>query len=206
MEQQKENNQVKSFKIALIGDTGVGKTSIFLKYHKNTFNGNHITTVSIDFEVKNVKYNNNNYSIKIFDTAGQERFKSMITPYFHMADGFFVVFDLTNKNSLNSVSHWIELINDKKKDSKFIILGNKDDLENNKLNDNEINDVLNKIENYNNKLFYKVSAKEGKNLTEVFNKMLELLDNKNIIEEDNKSFGLKKTGKKQKISNNKKCC
>ena len=206
MNQQKENNLDKSFKIVLVGDTGVGKTSIFLKYHKNTINGNHITTVSIDFEVKNVKYKNKNYSIKIFDTAGQERFKSMISPYFHMADGFFVVFDLTNKNSLDSVSQWLELINDKKKDAKYIILGNKDDLENNKLNDNEINNAFNNIKNYNNKLFYKVSAKEGTNLTEVFNKMLELLENKNITEEDNMSFGLKKTGKKQIISKNKKCC
>ena len=206
MNKQKENNLVKLFKIVLVGDTGVGKTSIFLRYHKNTFNGNHIATVSIDFEVKNIKYNNKDYLIKIFDTAGQERFKSMITPYFHMADGFFIVFDLTNKNSLDSVYQWIELINENNKNPKFIILGNKDDLEDNKLNDNEINDVLNKIDNYNNKLFYKVSAKEGKNLTEVFNKMLELLDNKNITEEDNMSFGLKKTGKKQIIVKNNRCC
>ena len=206
MNKQKENNLVKLFKIVLVGDTGVGKTSIFLRYHKNTFNGNHIATVSIDFEVKNIKYNNKDYLIKIFDTAGQERFKSMITPYFHMADGFFIVFDLTNKNSLDSVYQWIELINENNKNPKFIILGNKDDLEDNKLNDNEINDVLNKIDNYNNKLFYKVSAKEGKNLTKVFNKMLELLDNKNITEEDNISFGLKKTGKKQIIVKNNRCC
>ena len=98
-------------------------------------------------EVKNIKYNNKDYLIKIFDTAGQERFKSMITPYFHMADGFFIVFDLTNKSSLDSVYQWIELINENNKNPKFIILGNKDDLEDNKLNDNEINDVLNKIDN-----------------------------------------------------------
>ena len=151
------------------------------------------------------KYNDKDYSIQIFDTAGQERFRSIITSYFRLADAFFVVFDLTNKNSLEYVPDCIETLKETIENPKFIILGNKDDLKRDKLNDNEIFKVLNTIDNFDSNYFFKVSAKEGKSIYRVFNVMIDFLKG-GIIEKDIQSFGLGKTGKKKKIEKNMKCC
>ena len=196
----------KLIKIILVGETGVGKTSIFNKFCTGKYEENHSATVGVDFEVKDVKYNDKNYSIQIFDTAGQERFKSIITSYFRLADAFFVIFDLTNKHSLEYVPNCIEKIKEIVEYPKFFILGNKDDLKKDKLNDDEIFEVLNNIENFDNKYFFKVSAKEGKSINKIFNIMIDYLKNNNLIEKDIISFKLKKTGKKDKPEQNKRCC
>ena len=205
MNEQKDNKMPKTFKIILVGETGVGKTSIFNRFCTGKYEGNHSATVGVDFEVKDVKYNDKDYSIQIFDTAGQERFRSIITSYFRLADAFFVVFDLTNKNSLEYVPDCIETLKETIENPKFIILGNKDDLKRDKLNDNEIFKVLNTIDNFDSNYFFKVSAKEGKSIYRVFNVMIDFLKG-GIIEKDIQSFKLNKTGKKKKIEKNMKCC
>ena len=205
MSKPKDNNLPKRYKIVLLGDTGVGKTSIFNRYCKNKFESNYNSTIGVDFEVKKIEYKKKDYSIEIFDIAGQERFQSIIDSYFRMGQGFFVIFDLTNKHSLDSLPKWIKKIKEKIEEPKYIILGNKDDLKNDQLNDDEIYGVLNELENFNDNNFYRVSAKEGKNIKNVFNRMINFLENNNVGE-DKTTFIIGKGENKFKSRGNVKCC
>jgi hypothetical protein len=104
--------------------------------------------------------------------------------HYHLAEGFFIVFDLTNENSLNSIQYWIDSIKEHSNESKFIILGNKDDLKDKKMSDEVINDELDKIkqsENNKNIIYLKTSAKKNKNIIEAFHAMIDLIENKNSI-------------------------
>ena len=150
MSKQKEIKPIIKISIILVGDTNVGKTSIFKRYYKNEFKASKNATIGVEFEAKEFKYKGQKYSIQIFDTAGQERFRSLTESYFHLGDGAFVVFDLTNKNSLISISGWIKNVIEKKPNVKMIILGNKDDLKDRQIPEDEINEVLeeNNISNY----------------------------------------------------------
>ena len=182
-----KENVPKEIKILLFGNSGVGKTAIFTRFYKNKFDGNLSSSIGVDFQTKMIKYKNKEYSIHLFDTAGEERFRSVTTSYFHMADYFMLVFDLTNKNSLNAIPEWIESLKENVEKPKFMILGNKSDLERNQIQDDEINDVLEGKDNFkiNGENFIKVSAKNGKNINEAFTCLLDFIDqDKNVYDEE----------------------
>ena len=192
-------------KLLLCGNSGVGKTSIFKRYYENKFEGNYTTSIGIDFQTKEIKYNDKLYSVHLIDTAGEERFRSITSSYFRMAEYYLLVFDLTNKNSLMALSSWIESLKEHIEKPKYIILGNKSDLEKNVILDEEINEVLNDKVNLkiNDENFIKVSAKTGENINKAFEYIL------NIIEQtsDKDEQIIKQPIKKVKINKKKmKCC
>ena len=192
-------------KLLLCGNSGVGKTSIFKRYYENKFEGNYTTSIGIDFQTKEIKYNDKLYSVHLIDTAGEERFRSITSSYFRMAEYYLLVFDLTNKNSLMALSSWIESLKEHIEKPKYIILGNKSDLEKNVIPDEEINEVLNDKVNLkiNDENFIKVSAKTGENRNKAFEYVL------NIIEQtsDKDEQIIKQPIKKVKINKKKmKCC
>ena len=192
-------------KLLLCGNSGVGKTSIFKRYYENKFEGNYTTSIGIDFQTKEIKYNDKLYSVHLIDTAGEERFRSITSSYFRMAEYYLLVFDLTNKNSLMALSSWIESLKEHIEKPKYIILGNKSDLEKNLIPDQEINEVLNDKDNLkiNDENFLKVSAKTGENINKAFEYIL------NIIEQtsDKDEQIIKQPIKKVKINKKKmKCC
>ena len=203
MSKQKEKNPLMKISIILVGDTNVGKTSIFKRYYNKEFKESKNATIGVEFQAKEFKYNGKKYSIQIFDTAGQERFRSLTESYFHLGDGAFVVFDLTNKNSLISISGWIKNVIEKKPSVKMIILGNKDDIKDRQIPEDEINEVLeeNNISNY-----IRVSAKNGTNIEKAFEEMI------NLFENDSNEKGNIENGKEKvlKLNNSTKkksgCC
>ena len=207
-EVKSKENVPKEIKVLLFGNSGVGKTSIFTRFYNNKFDGNVNSSVGVDFQTKVIKHKNKEYSIHLFDTAGEERFRSVTTSYFHMADYFMLVFDLTNKNSLNAIPEWIESLKENVEKPKFMILGNKSDLERNQIQDDEINDVLEGKDNFkiNGENFMKISAKNGKNINEAFDYLLDLIE-QNRNEFDEEPTIIRK--KANKLINNKKktgCC
>ena len=197
-------------KVILFGNSGVGKTSIFKRYFKNEFGGNYNSSIGIDFQTKEIKRKSKQYSIKVLDTAGQERFRSITSSYFHMGDYFLLIFDLTNRNSLNAIPEWIESLKECVEKPKYMIIGNKSDLERNQIPDDEINDSLEGKDHYkiNDENFIKVSAKTGKNIDKAFDYLLDIIDqdiNENEDEEiiiKNKPKNKIKKNAKQKM----KCC
>ena len=203
-----EKEKPKEFKILLLGESDVGKTSIFKRYLFNNYEEKMMSTIGVELETKILNYNNKNYSITLIDTTGQERFKSITKSYYHMGDGFFIVFDLTNEDSLNAIEEWIDSILENKENPKIIILGNKDDLKRNRISEEIIN---NQLEKYKNMIFIKTSAKTNHNIKEAIKKMIDLLENNiNIgkFHEENKEKKDNITLSKKNFKKNKKerCC
>ena len=105
-------------KIILIGDAGVGKSSLFLKYDSNKFLDNYNSTIGIDYIFKNIEKEKYNLRLQIYDTAGQERYRSLIPNYIKNSDGIFLIFDLTKKQTFDSLEKWLGLIKEQKEIDK----------------------------------------------------------------------------------------
>ena len=117
-------------KIILIGDSSVGKTNIMSKYLKNQFNENSKATVGVEFGSKLFNLNGHNVKAQIWDTAGQEKYKAITGAYYKGSKGAFVVYDITRKETFDSVDKWIndlKMLGDPR--LIIIIIGNKCDLE-----------------------------------------------------------------------------
>ena len=119
-----KKNEFTELKILLLGHSDSNKTQILHKFINNSFENNNSNTIGVDFECKPIEYKDKKYLIKLFDTAGQERFQSITKSYYRMGDGFFIVFDMTNEDTLKSVTKLIESIIEEIEDAKIIILGN----------------------------------------------------------------------------------
>ena len=124
-----------SYKIIIIGDSSVGKTSLMRRYVNHTFSEIYKSTIGVDFLNKTIKINNKLVELQIWDTAGSERFYSMNNAFYRGADACIVVFDLTNMKSFLNLENWIDefLINSSPKNPDsfpFAVIGNKSDLYN----------------------------------------------------------------------------
>ncbi|KRX10339.1 P-loop containing nucleoside triphosphate hydrolase [Pseudocohnilembus persalinus] len=126
-----QNDYDYMLRLLIVGNSSVGKTCLLRRFSEGQFNQNFIPTVGIDFAVKNLKIDNKIVKVQIFDTAGQERFKSIISSYFRNADGILVVYDVTDKQSFEDLQdYWIRDIRiNCQENVKLILLGNKSDLE-----------------------------------------------------------------------------
>lgn len=92
-----------NYKIVLIGDAGVGKTSMLLRFADDIFNQNPLSTIGVDFKIKTLKVDKKMIKMQCWDTAGQERFQSISQAYFRNANGCLAVFDITNRDSFESL-------------------------------------------------------------------------------------------------------
>ena len=117
------------FKISLIGDSNVGKTSIIIRFIDDFFKEETQSTIGIDFKVVSLELEPNIYGkMQIWDTCGSERFKSLTTSFIKSCTAFVLVFDLTRKNSFNNIEQWIKIICENTTPKYMILIGNKSDL------------------------------------------------------------------------------
>ncbi|XP_032367753.1 GTP-binding protein Rab-3D [Etheostoma spectabile] len=96
------------FKLLIIGNSSVGKTSFLFRYADDSFTSAFVSTVGIDFKVKTVFRNDKRIKLQIWDTAGQERYRTITTAYYRGAMGFLLMYDITNQESFNAVQDWYE--------------------------------------------------------------------------------------------------
>ena len=171
-------NEKIDYKITLLGDSTVGKTSIFRKLFNFAFRDGVLSTVGVDaktinFEDVEVNSNGNNekkcFQITIYDTSGQERFKSIPRNYIRGSDGIILIYDITNKQSFENIKTWSdsisEIISNNNKDKYLVmLLGNKLDLANNS-EDNDDKDN----ENNENKVCREVFTEEGEKICQKYN-------------------------------------
>lgn len=117
-------------KLIIIGESNVGKTNINDRFVSDTFSLNSKSTIGVDFKTKKCTLLNGEVvKVQLWDTAGQERYRAITNSYFRNTHGIVVVYDITNCESFNKVSYWIETIkNNSTSDSKILLLGNKYDL------------------------------------------------------------------------------
>ena len=177
MKNNKPQLDLTNYKIILLGETNAGKTTLFSKFIFNKEKFNYISSITVDNETKLFDCNNKKYSITLYDTAGQERFKSITKAYYHMADGFLILFDITDKLSLNAVKDWIEDIKSCNNSNIFLILANKDDLDN-KISDDVINETLGEY----NHLLLKTSAIKDINVRESLEKIIDMIEDENNLQ------------------------
>ena len=117
------------FKVLLIGDSSVGKTSVLLRYVEDTFNPEFQTTIGVDFKISTFQLNGKVIKLQLWDTAGQDRFKNIVASYYRGAHGIMLAFDITNSNSFSNVSRWYdEAQNYLQKSVPKMLIGNKADL------------------------------------------------------------------------------
>jgi Ras-related protein Rab-1A len=116
------------FKILLIGNPSVGKSSIFSQYVDNNYYNLTVATMGLDFKIKTIKIDNKYIKLQIWDTGGQERFKTITRSYYRGSHGIILVFDITNRNSFDNIRNWIYEINNHTENTCNILVGNKVDL------------------------------------------------------------------------------
>ncbi|CAG9331100.1 unnamed protein product [Blepharisma stoltei] len=119
-----------NFKIIIVGDSGVGKSSLIRRYMKKEFSEKTATTIGVWNYTKIVEIENKNIMLNIWDTAGQEKFKCLIPTFFRGSHAAILVYDITNQKSFNSIFYWIDKIHEHATSNVvFMMIGNKSDME-----------------------------------------------------------------------------
>ena len=160
-------------KILVIGDSSVGKTSLLLKYIDDYFSETQISTIGVEYKEKVITLNNRKIGLQIWDTSGQERFRSITQNFYRGADGILFVFDVTNKESFDNIKMWLNEPQVVELNSQKILVGNKIDLEEQRVISKEKMEDLGAKNN--NLVSFETSAKTGENVEKVFTKIAELI-------------------------------
>ena len=185
------------YKVLLLGDSTVGKTCFLLRYCDKTFEDAHLMTVGLDYRLKSmVLKNEKNVKLQIWDTAGQDRFRAITKNYYKGANGIILIYDVTNLQSYENVKNWIAQIKESASQNVIVYLvGNKIDVKEEdrcvKTEDGK------KIAEEFNLPFFESSAKLGININEIFEKIVEKID------EVYSKLEPQKTTKKNKLYNGK---
>jgi len=115
------------FKLLIIGDSGVGKSSLLVRFADNHFSGNYITTIGVDFKIRTIEIQGERVKLQIWDTAGQERFRTITSTYYRGTHGVIVVYDVTSGESFANVKRWLHEIDQNCDVVNRILVGNKND-------------------------------------------------------------------------------
>lgn len=164
------------FKLLIIGNSAVGKTSFLFRYADDSFTSAFVSTVGIDFKVKTVFRNDKRVKLQIWDTAGQERYRTITTAYYRGAMGFILMYDITNEESFQAVQDWSTQVKTYSwSNAQVILVGNKCDMEEDRVvtydRGKQLADQLG-LE------FFETSAKDNINVKEVFERLVDIICDK----------------------------
>ncbi len=196
------------FKVLLLGNSDVGKSSLLLRYVDSVWNDAFVPTIGVDFKVKTLTINEKKVKMQIWDTAGQERFRTVVATYFRGAHGILLLYDVTNKDSFKNLESWlIEIEKNAKEKVLKILIGNKCDL----TDDREISTEEGKAFALRNGMeFMETSAKMNTNVTEAFETlgklMIEFNSKGNQAAQKNNDNKNLKAGSGKNLKTKKGCC
>ena len=199
------------FKVLLLGNSDVGKSSLLLRFVDSVWNETFVPTIGVDFKVKTVEIGDKKVKMQIWDTAGQERFRNVISTYFRGGNGLLLIYDITNKDSFKNLESWlIEIEKNASENILKILIGNKSDLE----EDREISKEEGQaFANRNGMQFMETSAKMNTNVDEAFQALGKLMIEFNLGKNTAMASQNKNDKKKtlsasagKDLNSKKKCC
>ncbi|KAI9593396.1 ras family-domain-containing protein [Syncephalis fuscata] len=173
------------FKFLLIGDSGVGKSCLLLRFTDDSFTPSFITTVGIDFKVRTIQLYGRRIKLQIWDTAGQERYRNITTAYYRNAMGVIIVYDITDKQSFHNVSDWIKQVDEHANEAvNKLIVGNKCDQEANRVVTVEQGQALAAEHGVQ---FMETSAKANNNVDDAFYALAKLVKKRVVDAEETRA-------------------
>ena len=153
-------------KYIIIGDAAVGKSNLLLRFAQNDFKMEYQLTIGVEFGAKNIEINNKKYRLQIWDTAGQENYRSITRAYYKNSVCAILVYDITNRDSFEHISSWIDdCLAQSPKTVFMVLVGNKSDLSEKRRVTIEEGQQMAKNHNL---LFFETSAKTGENVDKIF--------------------------------------
>ena len=191
----------------MIGNSGVGKSCLLIRFTDDTFSDSYVTTIGVDFKIKTLEIESKSCKLQIWDTAGQERFRNIISSYYRGAQGIMLVYDITDLESFQNLNSWlIEIEKNASKNVYKILIGNKCDME----NERKVTTQQGKefADQYGMK-FFETSAKNSTNVNEAFIAMTkEVMKSSNKKAPTNKkeNVNISNAPSGQNISSGKGCC
>ncbi|KAJ3423403.1 ras-related protein rab-5c [Anaeramoeba flamelloides] len=194
-----------SFKIVVLGESAVGKTSILLRFYRNKYTAEIEPTIGATNFQKIINVGDYKIQLLIWDTAGQERYHSLAQMYYRGAKGALVVYDVTNNDSFEKAKEWVEEIkNEGSPNAKIALVGNKIDLPNHTVDKNEAK----KYAKENNLFFFQTSAKMGEGINNAFVSLAKSLPLEfgETINPNIKDLNSNEEEKKKEEENNGGCC
>eukprot|EP00477_Mikrocytos_mackini_P000654 GAHX01000701.1.p1 GENE.GAHX01000701.1~~GAHX01000701.1.p1 ORF type:complete len:220 (-),score=53.82 GAHX01000701.1:62-676(-) len=195
------------FKILIIGDSAVGKSSLLLRFADDEYRSSYISTIGVDFKVKTVDINDKKVKLQMWDTAGQERFRTITSAYYKGANGILLVFGYDDKDSFDHIKSWLEQIKSNASDDvQILLIGNKNDLN---ASEKKVTDEEAQHEADERGLkFISTSAAQDNNVEESFTEMakiiMEKFPDKEIGKSEKGNSAADLVGKKDKKSDG--CC
>jgi small GTP-binding protein len=156
------------FKIVLLGDPGVGKSSLITRFVHNRFQASYLMTIGVDILSKQLFVESDEVLFLISDIGGQERFASVREKFYRGARGCFLVFDLTRSSTLSSVKEWKKGLEGVEEEVIYFLIGNKADLKEQVAVEDELIEEIKKELNLSEESFFITSAKTGEKVEEAF--------------------------------------
>uniref|UniRef100_A0A915N4Q6 Uncharacterized protein n=1 Tax=Meloidogyne javanica TaxID=6303 RepID=A0A915N4Q6_MELJA len=167
------------FKLLLIGDSGVGKSCILLRFADDTYTESYISTIGVDFKIRTIELEGKTIKLQIWDTAGQERFRTITSSYYRGAHGIIVVYDITDQDSFNNVKQWLQEIDRYASESvNKLLVGNKCDLTNKRAIETNVAKFFFEYADQLNIPFLETSAKNSTNVEQAFTTMATEIKNR----------------------------
>lgn len=160
------------YKVVLVGDSGVGKTSLILKFVDNIFNEESVSNMGVDCKTKVITVKGKKVALVIWDTAGQERFRTISGSFYNGAKGIIIVYDITDEESFRSVQIWATEIDRyvQNSDIQQLLVGNKSDLsEKRAVSKTAAEETAEKIQ----VKYFETSAKSGENVEKIFETLVQ---------------------------------
>ena len=198
-----------SFKIIVIGNSGGGKSSLSIQAARHTFAENYFATVGVEFFTMNIKLDNKVIKLQIWDTCGQEIYRSLISNFYRNSSLAIIVYSITDSSSFDSIDTWVkELKSNSSPDIKVFLIGNKTDLEDQRVISTDQGKMVQN--DYNLDLFVESSARDGHNTEYIFAQAAKVLYEDYVkYKIGNPLIGKMKTDnklQKDNIKKKKKCC
>ena len=188
------------FKVVMLGNSGVGKTALVERISNNDFNDTHVPTVGAQYVSLDIAVDSKKITLEIWDTAGQEVFRSLVGFYARDAKGAFLVADITCSTTMEDLQRWIDFIGEQAPEAKIILFANKLDLESQReIQSSDLEDFAKKHDLF----FMEGSAKTGEGVDEAFSKMAEIIT---LTKEQTKQNAMNVKLNDKSNEKKKKCC